>query len=109
MNVAWQFIARKMCHSNAVPEGLNERSLAIHCQGCTQNGTRPVGNGMIGLRCHRVVVGENLSRRNRSHRTLRDGFLVGVFLAMNCQATIIESLRDEALRASNHPFARRPS
>jgi len=29
-----------------VPEGLNDRSLAIYCQGKADNMIRPVGNGM---------------------------------------------------------------
>jgi len=32
-----------------VPEGRNDRSLAIYCQECTQDRIRPVGNGLIGL------------------------------------------------------------
>jgi hypothetical protein len=30
-----------------------------------------------------------------SYRSLRDGSFIGLFLAMNCQATIIQSLRDK--------------
>jgi hypothetical protein len=32
-----------------VPEGLNDRSLAIHCQEQPQSATVPSGYGMMGL------------------------------------------------------------
>ena len=61
-----------------VPKGLNDPSLAIHCQECAQNQARPVGNGMIRFAVDgRVIMGEDRSRRGESHCTLRDGSIIG--------------------------------
>jgi hypothetical protein len=49
-------------------------------------------------RSPRVIT--QMSTANRSYRSLRDGSGLGAFLAINCQATIMASLRDKrAFRA----------
>jgi hypothetical protein len=45
-----------------------------------------------------------LSTANRSYRSLRDGSGFAAFLAMNRQATIIQSLRDKGASRLNSPI-----
>jgi len=88
------------------PEGQNDRSLAVYCQGPVHNRIRPVGCGMIwvgrspynprlnkdGLPTSRPVV-----NHGAQNHTIPPGRIVygHTFLAVNRQATIIQSLRDE--------------
>jgi hypothetical protein len=89
-----------------VPAGLNDRSLAVYCRGPVHNRIRPVGCGMIwvgrspynprlnkdGLPTSRPVV-----NHGAQNHTIPPGRIVygHTFLAVNRQATIIQSLRDE--------------
>jgi hypothetical protein len=72
--VARQFIAWKAC----------------------ENGNRPVGYGMIGSD-KRATIGATKSTRGKDHTVLRDGSFSTAFPAINCLATIIQSLRGEVL------------
>ena len=57
----------------AVPEGLNDSSLAIYCQEGAPGKIRPVGNGMM---MSTIYSSPNINQRRcriESHRTLRGG------------------------------------
>jgi hypothetical protein len=56
---------------------------------------RPVRDGLIRLRSSRYVK-QSRARTDEIKPSLRDGLVFCVFQAVNCQATIIQSLRDKA-------------
>ena len=78
MNVAWQFTARKQF----------------------ENAFRPVrvrhDNGSTF--CSRPWDGDRIPHRTKSYRLYETAFSLASFQAVNCQATLIKSLRDKALR-----------
>src|SRR5579872_1572343 len=80
MIVAWQFIARKVCTEKI----------------------RPVGNGMINVRgLVRRPGSTNTTARSNHTAPYGAGPDLVRFLAINCQATIIQSVRDSL--SINHP------
>jgi hypothetical protein len=93
-----------------VPEGLNDRSQAIYCLEQAHHGHRPVRDGMIVALvsvfafCATGSQAFPTSRqRGKSGLTilipsLRDGSFLYTIQAMNCLATIIQSLRDKSGR-----------
>src|ERR1700757_602481 len=76
----------------SVPEGLDDRSQAIHCLECVQPKNRPVGNGMTYfprlVRCPRSTN----TRRPNHTAPYGPGHDLDRFQAMNCLVTIIRSL-----------------
>src|SRR5258708_19786226 len=60
----------------------------------SKNATRPVGTARVGLHDIFTAQGRQRSLSTQSHRSLRDGSNFHLFQAMNCLATIIQSLRD---------------
>ena len=83
-----------------VPKGLNDRSQAIYCLGCIRNEARPVGYGMIGNGqvLHDLRLAGTLAHPDHTVPTGR-GIALWAFQAINCLATIIQSLRDNMLSA----------
>ena len=102
-----------------VPEGLNDRSLAIYCQERAENEAHAIGNGGKGW--YPELAREWKSRLKRAGRSKKKhhagnpdhtvpygtGSLCRSFLAINCQATIIQSLRDIFALSPFRPFALR--
>jgi hypothetical protein len=86
-----------------VPEGLNDRSQAIYCLVSVQKGNRPVGHGMIGSN-RRATIRTINQPWATIIPSLRDGSVSTQFQAINCLATIIQSLRDANTPA--RPIAR---
>jgi len=89
-----------------VPEGLNDRSLAIYCQERAENEAHAIGNGGKGWypelarewksRLKRAGCSKKKNHAGNPDHTVPygTGSLCRSFLAINCQATIIQSLRD---------------
>ena len=76
-----------------VPEGLIDSSLAVYCLGRVKKASRPVRDGMIwsaGLDMPNEAAREPM----KSNRLYETGLFSCVFQAVNCQATIIQSLQD---------------
>jgi len=72
--------SRKCGHASdefVVPKGLNEGSLAIYCQECVQQTTRPVGHGLSWSTRAFTAQGDRTFRPTQSHHTLRDGSFLG--------------------------------
>jgi hypothetical protein len=83
MIVAWQFVARGVCKKWAVPAGRYEMVGQRHSD--------VIESREPGIRDHPPY-----GTQRPSHRTYGTGPLSNRSLAINCQATIIESLRDKA-------------
>jgi hypothetical protein len=75
-----------------VPEGLNDRSLAVYCQG-------PMKKVVVSQRRFDSIergIGSSYTVARRDAAiipSLRDGSILGGFQAVNCQATITQVLR----------------
>src|SRR5258708_40135641 len=70
----------------------------------SKNATRPVGTARVGLHDIFTAQGRQRSLSTQSHRSLRDGSNFHLFQAMNCLATIIQSLRDNKPSVPVHIF-----
>jgi hypothetical protein len=94
-----------------VPKGLDERSLAVYCQGMRLKKIRPVRvrSHLVYWRVHRQIA----ERSSNPIIPFPNGTVPCFWhpLAVNCQATFIQSLRDKisssptSLRTLIRPFA----
>jgi|HubBroStandDraft_2_1064218.scaffolds.fasta_scaffold119561_2 hypothetical protein len=96
--------------SDFVPEGLNDSSQAIYCLVSVRKRNRPVGNGMIGSDRRATIRTINQSGARDQTVPCRTDSRWNRFQAINCPATIIQSLRDglknQALRlVSDRPLS----
>ena len=79
-----------------VPKGLDEGSQAIYCLGCKKRDpSRRARYDLVEREGSSTLIGEPLSRPTQTVPYGTDLF-VNIFQAVNCQATFIQSLRDEA-------------
>src|ERR1700756_4048545 len=78
MNVAWQFTAWKQFEKAFRPVKVRH-----------DNGSRF---------CSRPQDTDRMPHRTKSYRLYETAFSLASFQAVNCQATLIKSLRDKALR-----------
>ena len=85
MNVAWQFIARKVLGKG--PPRRERYDRWLH-QGS------PLRVDVLSEPEKELYAGARVCDENPSHRTLRGGSSWGTLLAINCQPTFIWSLRD---------------
>jgi hypothetical protein len=81
--------------SDFVPEGLNDSSQAIYCLVSVRKRNRPVGNGMIGSDRRATIRTINQSGARDQTVPCRTDSRWNRFQAINCPATIIQSLRDK--------------
>src|ERR1700751_3712465 len=77
-----------------VPEGLIDSSLAVYCLGRVKKASRPVRDGMIWSARLDMVNGA-APEPMKPNRLYETGLFSCVFQAVNCQATIIQSLQDK--------------
>jgi hypothetical protein len=80
-----------------VPEGLDEGSLAVYCQGMRSKKTRPVGHGLSWSTGTFTIQGGGMFLPTQSYRSLRDGFRFLAIPGSKLLATITWSLRDKKL------------
>ena len=79
------------------PGGTSDGSLAVYCLEWVREKSRPVGYGVMGAEeSSATLSGEHASRPTQTV-PYGTGRSLTAFQAINCQATIIPSLRDNKL------------